>query len=101
MTAIYDKHRREIMQGDIVKVFHFVGARRKRHYMYKQVIGERLLGKKQSPYWYLSHLSQREDDGYLMAKDGRVYTDYEIVQSVDCDFENRPRKPLPAPVQEG
>ncbi len=93
MSAIYDKNRREVMQGDIVKVFHFVGARRKRHYMYKQVVEERLLGKNQSTYWYLSHLSQREDDGYLLAKDGKVYTDYEIVQSIDFAFEDRPRKP--------
>lgn len=92
MSAIYDKNRREIMQGDIVKVFHFVGARRKRHYMYKQVVGERLLGKNQFAYWYLSHLSQREDDGYLLAKDGKVYPDYEIVQSVNFEFEDRPRK---------
>ena len=92
MSAIYDKNRREIMRGDIVKVFHFVGARRKRHYMYKQVVEERLLGKGQTPYWYLSHLSQREDDGYLLAKDGKVYADYEIVQSVDFAFEDRPRK---------
>lgn len=95
MNAIYDKNRREIMQGDIVKVFHFVGARKKRHYMYKQVVGERLLGKRQSAYWYLSHLSQREDDGYVLAKDGQVYADYEIVQSIDFAFEDRPRKPAP------
>ena len=32
MSAAYDKTGREIMQGDILKVFHFVGRRNKRHY---------------------------------------------------------------------
>jgi hypothetical protein len=86
----YDKTGREIMRGDILKVFHFTGRRRKRHYMYKQVIGERLLGKSQADYWFLSHLNQ-SDDGYHLAKDGTIYRDYEIVQSVDACFEDRPR----------
>jgi hypothetical protein len=92
MSAIYDKTGREIMQGDVLKVFHFVGRRNKRHFMYKQVVEERLLGKDQNAYWQISHLNQREGDGYLMAKDGAVYNDYEIVQSIDAHFEDRPRK---------
>jgi hypothetical protein len=87
----YDKTGREIMQGDVLKVFHFVGARRKRHYMYKQVIEERRLGESQNAYWFISHLSQKEDDGYLLARDGKTHRDYEIVQSVDFCFEDRPR----------
>lgn len=92
MSAIYDKTGREIMQGDVLKVFHFVGRRRKRHFMYKQVVGERLLGKDQNPYWRISHLNQRDDEGYLLAKDGTHYPDYEIVQSADARFDERPRK---------
>lgn len=88
--AIYDKTGREIMQGDVLKVFHFTDHRRKRHYMYKQVVCERLLGKNQNAYWYLSHLNQR-DDGYHLAKDGTIHRGYEIVQSIDCCFEDRPR----------
>lgn len=87
--AIYDKTGREIMQGDVLKVFHFVGARNKRHYMYKQVVRERL--GRQCHYWFLSHLNQRDDDGYFLARDGTFYADYEIVQSVDARFEDRPR----------
>lgn len=90
MTAIYDKTGREIMQGDVLKVFHFVGARNKRHYMYKQVVGERLLGQRKAAYWFVSHLEQ-SDDGYHLAKDGAHYPDYEIVQSVDARFGDRPR----------
>ncbi len=91
MSAIYDKRGREIMQGDILKVFHYVGARNKRHYMYKQVVGERLLGQRQAAYWFVSHLEQREDSGYHLAKDGAHYRDYEIVQSIDARLEDRPR----------
>ena len=90
MTKAYDKTGREIMLGDVLKVFHFTGARCKRHYMYKQVVRERLLGEQQSPYWFLSHL-ELKDDGYLLARDGTIYRDHEIVQSVDACFEDRPR----------
>lgn len=90
MTKAYDKTGREIMLGDVLKVFHFTGARGKRHYMYKQVIGERRLGARQAPYWFVGHLDQT-DDGYHLAKDGTIYRDCEIVQSVDACFEDRPR----------
>lgn len=90
-AAIYDRTGREIMQGDVLKVFHFTGRRNKQHYMYKQVVREVLLGKSRNPYWFLSHLDQREDDGYHLAKDGTHYPGYEIVQSVDACFEDRPR----------
>jgi hypothetical protein len=90
MSAAYDKTGREIMQGDVLKVFHFVGARNKRHYMYKQVAGERLLGQRRAAYWFVSHLDQSAD-GYHLAKDGSIYRDSEIVQSVDARFEDRPR----------
>lgn len=38
-ATCYDKHGIPIERGDIVKVFHFIGARRKRHYMFKQCLG--------------------------------------------------------------
>lgn len=90
MGATYDKTGREIMQGDILKVFHFIGARNKRHYMYKQVVEERRLGQRQTPYWWVSHLEQ-SDEGYHLAKDGTHLRDYEIVQSIDARFDHRPR----------
>lgn len=61
--------------------------------MYKQVVEERLLGQRQSPYWFVSHLNQT-DDGYLIARDGKRMPDTEIVQSVDARFEDRPRAAL-------
>jgi len=40
-----DKKGHEIEEGDVIKVFHFIGARKKKHYMYKVIIKkqERLL----------------------------------------------------------
>lgn len=84
-----DKHGRQIERGDILKVYHFTGARRKRHYMYKQVMGTRTLGS-DTEYAVLDHLDL-DANHYLECCDGRSLPDYEIVQSIDAKFEERPR----------
>lgn len=88
-----DKSGRHIHPGDVLKVFHFVGARSKRHYMYQQALRYskgRLL---------ISHLN-RVDDGeawevgknyYSVGGDEHLH-DYEIVQSADAEFEKRPKQ---------
>lgn len=96
MTALYDKNGIPIERGDVVKVFHFVGARRKRHFMYHQCLGVREIGAASTPYLAFSHLNFIEDhlkrDGpYLERPDDRVLKDYEIVQSMDCKHDERPR----------
>lgn len=85
MAKLYDKNGREIMRGDIVKVFHFTAAlRRKKHYMYKQALGiER--GRMR-----FSHLDLN-DSWYCEAADDRLLSDYEIVDSIDAKFDERPR----------
>lgn len=89
---LFDKTGREIMVGDILKVFHFIGRRRKRHYMYKQVLGVVCLrGGSPCRYLKLSHLNLNDSDYYHEHLDGRVLRDYEIVQSIDAQFEDRPR----------
>ena len=88
--ALRDKTGREIMLGDILKVFHFVGARNKRHYMYKQAIDLTPLGKSGNLYWRFSHLDM-SDNSYVERDDARTLRDYEIVQSAGADFEERPR----------
>jgi hypothetical protein len=86
-----DERGREIEPGDVLKVFHFTGARRKRHYMYKQAVGYVTLSKKvdQSPPQYLkiSHLNRADGEEweigknfYLEAADGRTLAGYEIMQ---------------------
>lgn len=90
---LYDKTGRQIEVGDIVKVFHFVGARKKRYYMYKQAIGTKRLSS-ETEYMMFSHLDMN-DAHYLEACDGRRLKDYEIVQSIDAKFEQRPRSSSP------
>lgn len=93
MADLYDKRGIPIERGDIVKVFHFVGARRKRHYMYKQCLGVMTISSG-SRYIAFSHLNFIEDrtakDGpYLILPDGGLLSDYEIVQSIKCDHDAR------------
>lgn len=89
--TVRDKFGREIVKGDVVKVFHFIGARRKRHYMYKQAMGIRCFASGE-PYMVFDHLTL-DADHYHERCDGRILSDYEIVQSVDCKFEERPSLP--------
>lgn len=87
--VIRDKHGREIMTGDIVKVFHFTGARRKRFFMYKQAMGVKLWPSGYTAMVF-SHLNFGVDDDYY-EEVGRTLKDYEIVQSIKCDHEERDR----------
>jgi len=100
IAKLFDKRGIPIERGDVLKVYHFTGARRKRHYMYKQCLGFKMIGKNADvPYMVFSHLNFIEDtigrDGpYLEKPDGRILVDYEIVQSMGDDFEDRPRSTL-------
>jgi hypothetical protein len=82
--TLLDKRGREIMRGDIVKVDHFIGARRKRYYMYKQCLGVTPRGRMEfssldfGAHTYTEALGSQRDD-------------YEIVQSIIGDYESRPR----------
>ena len=98
LTETRDKHGRAMKVGDVLKVFHFVGARRKRYFMYKQIVGTRMLGgygdKPKIPYFDVSHLNL--DDGkenYPISMDQGVLPDYEILQGLD-DIESRPKLPI-------
>lgn len=96
MTTCYDRRGIPIERGDIVKVFHFIGARRKRHYMYKQCLGAELLHPSHDqPYILFSHLNfqddRRERNGPYPVRIDERLPDYEIVQSIKCDHEDRQR----------
>lgn len=93
-----DKTGRQIERGDVLKVFHFTGARRKRHYMYKQVMGTRTLGSGDE-YAVIDHLDLNAEH-YLERCDGRQLNDCEIVQSVDAKFEERDRRIQPDCIQD-
>lgn len=98
---VLDKHGREIKPGDVLKVWHFIGRRRKVNYMYKWVLREERLGKNQTPFLRVSHLSTGNvEDGYWLQKDGSKHDEYEIVAGYgggiskdDYDpFDARPKR---------
>jgi len=92
----YDKHGREIKVGDVLKVFHFIGQRQKRHYMYKHVVGTRPANDDRE-FLIISHLNLKpldgRDAGYWIFQEGQIERDTEIVQSAGDCFEDRPRLP--------
>jgi hypothetical protein len=94
VPELRDKNGRHIERGDILKVFHFTGGRRKRHFMYKQAIGTKALNSN-TVYMMFSHL-EMDDQYYLEQCDGRCLADYEIVQSIDAKFQHRPRVASPS-----
>lgn len=86
MEKLRDKNDRVIEPGAVLKVFHFVGLRRRRHYMYKQAV-EYMTLMTGPTYLKISHLNRVADEPwkigdnyYLERADGRMLTDYEIVQ---------------------
>ena len=93
-----DKNLRPIRVGDVLKVFHFIGARRKKHFMYKQVVRTQWLGgyggKPKTLYFFVSHLNLKKPSvsdagGYWIGTHDGVLTDYEIVQGSNDEFEER------------
>lgn len=88
MTPLRDEKGREIKAGDVLKVFHFTGARGKRHYMYKQAVEYLTQHVSGWPYLKISHLNRADGDEwkcginyYLEPADGRTLRGYEVVQS--------------------
>jgi len=101
--AAYDKTGRQIKVGDVLKVYHFQGARwRKRYFMYKQVIGEQVLGKSGRPYLMVSHMNMKpfddRDGGYHIEQSGQIEREVEIVQGLDWHHD-RPRIAAPAMIE--
>lgn len=93
-----DKNLIPLRVGDVLKVFHFTGARRKKHYMYKQVTRTQWLGgyggRPKVLYFFVSHLSLKPesvngDGGYWLGMNEGMKSDYEIVQCPTADFEGR------------
>lgn len=58
----------EIREGDILKVYHFTGARNKKHYMYKQVGSVVVLGNYK--YLRIFHLPMTDKkESYFVSMD--------------------------------
>lgn len=77
MKPAYDKHGKEIHEFDLLKVFHFTGARRKKHYMYKWV-------SVKMGHLYGLHLANNDGSGYVLQ--GNLM-DTEIISSPWQDKE--------------
>lgn len=96
--ACYDKRGTPIERGDVVKVYHFTGARRRRYYMYKQCLGVNTYPNGTQEYLFFAHLNFAdligERDGPYHEHLGSHLPLYEIVQSVKSDHEERPRSAL-------
>jgi len=82
-----DIYGREIMVGDLLKIFHYIGVRRQKHYMYKYVLSV------DTKRITLLHLNVAGD--YCnMLNDGEKHYDIEIVQGYGADgvcFSDRPK----------
>jgi len=97
VAALYDKTGREILPGDTLKVDHFIGPRRKRHYMFKFVLEIVVIGSTDPKQALkLLHLSTGLPASayYYELQDGRTLPDYEIVQGYGTDgtpYDQRPR----------
>lgn len=99
MSEIYDEQGVPMRVGDVVKVYHFTAAlRRKKHYMYKQVVRSWAF-RDGTPALDLSHLDMTGETYTLHASDGGLMAGHEIVQSANGDYEDRARV-SPAALQE-
>lgn len=78
---IFDRKGKEIKEFAVIKIFHFIGARGKKHYMYKWVrsvdgflVGMHLTNAKLDS-WFLLWTIANEETG--------IISDAEIVQQYD------------------
>jgi len=82
--CVFDKNGIPIFPKDVLKVFHFIGLRQKKHYMYKQV------DRRENGYLVINHLSG--DGDYRLPLNGERLDGCEIVQGfVGGPFEDRER----------
>lgn len=99
---IRDKIGREIEPGDVLKVFHFVGARGKKNFLFQQAL------RYERGRLVISHLNRIDDQEpweigknyYSVGCNERVLREYEIVDSIDAKFDDRPKAPPARPKQE-
>jgi len=83
--SYFDKNGKEIKEFAVLKVFHFIGRRRKKHFMYKWVRLEEWDGKL---YWVGRHLTEeiKPKSGYFLkatANAERKIMGSEIVQQYE------------------
>ena len=91
----FDKNGNILHEFDVVKIFHFTGARRKRHYMYKWIRSDK------NGRLCMMHLSSEKDSQIMVPLDalttsvnGRnVLPGAEIVQSIHRESNGNAKWP--------
>lgn len=76
-----DKNNIEIQKHDLLKIYHFTGARNKKYYMYKYVVGNAEFSE---DYFLISSLSECGHT-YALKKDLGVCPDIEILQGSNLE----------------
>ena len=85
---IFDVNGVKFRQFDVLKVYHYTGARRKKCYMYKQVLGV----SEYNPLLIdISHLDGdiTSKGYYTIRQTGLTLIEYEIIQSAKADIDER------------
>lgn len=97
-NTYYDKNGKQILVGDLLKVFHFIGARRKKHYMYQVVVMEDSDIPKDSVRFPVMAVSDYLPNSkphcrmYVIANEDRVYETAEIVQELDFETKRKRKR---------
>lgn len=82
MKKYFDKNKQEVMEFDLIRFFHFIGARRKKYYMYKQV-RRGMDGK-----LYLLHLNKNNKKVLLDACVSKIDDDTYVLQDEGIIIQN-------------
>jgi len=87
---VLDKNQRRIMPDDVLKVFHFTGARRKKYYMYKIAIAYNVFNG--SLFLVIEHIPH--GGVYYIQANNCVNPNIEIIQgfSNGVMFNERPKQ---------
>lgn len=85
MNEVYDKNGVAIQIGDLLKIFHFTGPRRKKNYLYKFVQGSSVGIACGTEYLEINHLNLKRPSHYKLAKTGHTMEDYEIIQGPNLE----------------
>lgn len=83
MKYLLDKNGIEIKAGDLLKIFHFTGSRRKKYYLYRYV-QSRNETPAGSTYFIISHLDETGST-YKERIDNKKREDFEILQGFQLD----------------
>ena len=80
---ILDRKGKKIKIGDVLKIYHFKGSRRK-HYMYKQVIGHHS-SERLGNYFSVAHFYNPDQSKqfYYLEKDNKQHEEIEIIERDD------------------